>query len=208
MVAGRRLARPPLPAIRDLDRAPPPPQALGRHPPPPPQHPAGTPSDRPAQRWPSQPVGGGGAPGHPCHGISSAKNGSADFGGLKIDPLKSMSLQFLHQKVRRLFLGRYWKNYDDRTNTLKDIRKKTWGEGRICPPPLSSARVKGTTQLKFPAGWGSTPYAGKKVAGCDFHWTNRGMHHASRALLHIFSISSVVSGEWPCKRSPKVVLNP
>ena len=34
---------------------------------------------------------------------------------------------------------------------------------------------------------GSTPYAGKNVAGCDFHWTNRGMHHASRALLHIFS---------------------
>ena len=34
---------------------------------------------------------------------------------------------------------------------------------------------------------GSTPYAGKKVAGCEIHWTNRGMHHASRALLHIFS---------------------
>ena len=35
--------------------------------------------------------------------------------------------------------------------------------------------------------YGSTPYAGKKVTGCDFHWTDRGMHHASRALLHIFS---------------------
>ena len=47
--------------------------------------------------------------------------------------------------------------------------------------------LKGTMQLKFPAGRGSIPYAGKKVAGCNFHWTNRGMHHASRALLHMFS---------------------
>ena len=107
VAAGRRLARPPLPAIRDLDRAPPPPQALGRHPPPSawpaPQRPA-----PPLATGGAQPAGaGGGAPGHPRHGISSAKNESADFGGLKIDPQKSTRLQFLHQKVRRLFLGRY-----------------------------------------------------------------------------------------------------
>ena len=39
---------------------------------------------------------------------------------------------------------------------------------------------------------GSTRYAGKKVAECDFHWPNRGMHHASRALLHIFFLSRVL----------------
>ena len=109
-VTGKRPARPPLPAICDLDRAPPPPIRSAASPPsarpgnhPPPQRPPS--SDRPAQRWPSQPVRG--APGHPRHGISSAKNGSADFGGLKIDPTKLTSLPFLHQKVRRLFLGRY-----------------------------------------------------------------------------------------------------
>ena len=66
MAAGRRPARPPLPAIRDLDRAPPPPIRSAASPPsarPPPPPPAPPPSsDRPAQRWPSQPVrwGGGG----------------------------------------------------------------------------------------------------------------------------------------------------
>ena len=90
VAAGRRLARPPLPAIRDLDRAPPPPPSARPAPPPPSAWPAPPapgrppPSDRPAQRWASR--CGGGAPGHPRHGISSAKNGSADFGGLKIDP--------------------------------------------------------------------------------------------------------------------------
>ena len=110
VAAGRRLARPPLPAIRDLDRAPPPPQALGRHPPsawPAPPAPGRPPPPLATGRRSAGPAGAGGAPGHPRHGISSAKNGSADFGGLKIDPPKSMSLQFLHQRVRRLFLGRY-----------------------------------------------------------------------------------------------------
>ena len=51
-----------------------------------------------------------------------------------------MSLQFLHQKVRRLFLGRYCKNHGDRTTTLKDIRKKHEGRAESAPP-LSSARV-------------------------------------------------------------------
>ena len=138
VAAGRKLARPPLPAIRDLDRAPPPPKRSAGTPPPPSAWPAPPapgrppPSDRPAQRWASR--CGGGAPGHPRHGISSAKNGSADFGGLKIDPPKSTSLQFLHQRVRRLFLGRYWKNHGDRTNTLKDIRKKHEGRAESAPP--------------------------------------------------------------------------
>ena len=138
VAAGRRLARPPLPAIRDLDRAPPPLQTLSRHPPsawPAPPAPAPPPSDRPAQRWASR-CGGGGAPGHPRHGISSAKNGSADFGGLKIDPPKSMSLQFLHQRVRRLFLGRYWKKSRRSNKYFERYSQKTWGEGRICPPPF------------------------------------------------------------------------
>ena len=47
-----------------------------------------------------------------------------------------MSLQFLHQKVRRLFLGRYWKNHGDRTNTLKDIRKKHEGRAESAPFPV------------------------------------------------------------------------
>ena len=68
-----------------------------------------------------------------------------------------------------------------------------WG-GVIRPPPgqWRSAEtpvkrgLKAIGSLSFQQD-GSTPYAGKKVAGCGFHWTNRGMHHASRALLHIFS---------------------
>ena len=59
VAAGRRLARPPLPAIRDLDRAPPPPQALGRHPLAPgryPPAPGRPPSDRPG---PASRCGGG-----------------------------------------------------------------------------------------------------------------------------------------------------
>ena len=74
--------------------------------PPPPQRPppaTGRRSAGPASRC----GGGGGAPGHPRHDISSAKNGSADFGGLKIDPTTPTSFPFLHQKVCRLFLGRY-----------------------------------------------------------------------------------------------------
>ena len=60
--------------------------------------------------------------------------------GDKIDPKKSTRLQFLHQKVRRLLLGRYWKNHGDRTNTSRDIHKKH--EGRAESAPFSSARVK------------------------------------------------------------------
>ena len=72
------------------------------------------PNARPAPPAPAPPLAtgrrqGGGTPGHPRHGISSAKNGSADFGGLRIDPPKSTSLQFLHQNVRRLFFGQVLK---------------------------------------------------------------------------------------------------
>ena len=74
---------------------PPHPQALGQHPQPPPPPPAtGWRSDGPASRCGR----GGGAAGHPRHGISSAKNGSADSGGLKIDPTKSTSLPFFAPK--------------------------------------------------------------------------------------------------------------
>ena len=128
VAAGRRLARPPLPAIRDLDRAPPPPSARPAPPSARPAPPSARPAPPPSARPPPPPSDRpgpdsrcGGAPGHPRHGISSAKNECADFGGLKIDPQKSTRLQFLHQKVRRLFLGRYWKNNGDRTNTSKDI---------------------------------------------------------------------------------------
>ena len=108
VAAGRRLARPPLPAIRDLDRAPPPaPQALGRHPLAPGRHP---PSARPpplATGRAQQAGEGGGRQDTPVMASARRKNESADFGSLKIDPQKSTRLQFLHQKVRRLFLGRY-----------------------------------------------------------------------------------------------------
>ena len=120
----------------------------GRRPPsarpaPPSARPAPPPSARPPptlETGRAQPAGaGGGAPGQPRHGISSAKNESADFGGLKIDPQKSTRLQFLHQKVRRLFLGRYWKNHSDRTNTSKDIHKKHEGRAESAPPPFQCA---------------------------------------------------------------------
>ena len=100
MAAGRRLARPPLPAIRDLDRAPPPPQALGRPSPP---------SARPAPPAPGRPPppgdrpAPGGTPGHPRHGISSAKNGSADFGGLKIDPKNRRVFNFCTKRCAVYF---------------------------------------------------------------------------------------------------------
>ena len=64
VATGRRPARPPLPAIRDLDRVPTPPphqlgrlnpQALGRHPPPPQR-----PLQRPAGAALAQPAGAGG----------------------------------------------------------------------------------------------------------------------------------------------------
>ena len=107
------------------------PQALSRHPLAPGRHP---PPAAPLATGRAQSAGAGGAPGHPRHGISSAKNESADFRGLKIDPQKSTRLQFLHQMVRRLFLGRYWKNHGDRTNTSKDIHKKHEGRAESAPP--------------------------------------------------------------------------
>ena len=50
-----------------------------------------------------------------------------------------MSLQFLHQKVRRLFLGRYWKNHGDQTNTSEDINRKHEGMAESVPPPFQCA---------------------------------------------------------------------
>ena len=61
VAAGRRLARPPLPAIRDLDRAPPPPKVLGRHPLSPGRHPPPLPAPgRPLATGRAQPAGAGG----------------------------------------------------------------------------------------------------------------------------------------------------
>ena len=118
------------------------PQALGRHPPPP-QRLAGTPSarpppppsDRPAQRWASRcGRGGGGARTPPSWHQLGEKRKCWLWGPKNRPPPKSMSLQFLHQRVRRLFLGRYWKNHGDRTNTLEDIRKKHEGRAESAPP--------------------------------------------------------------------------
>ena len=105
-----------------------------------PKRSAGTPSaplQRPAGAALTQPDGaGGGAPGHPRHGISSAKNGSADFGGLKIDPTKSTSLPFLHQKVRHLFLGRCWKITAIERILRKIFTKNMRGVQNLLPPPF------------------------------------------------------------------------
>ena len=142
VAAGRRLARPPLPAIRDLDRAPPPPKRSAGPPPPSawpaPQRPAASPpSDRPAQRWASR-CGGGAAPGHPRHGISSAKNGSADFGPINRPP-KSMNLQFLHQRVRRLFFGQVLKQSRRSNEYFERYSQKNMRGGQNLPPPFQCA---------------------------------------------------------------------
>ena len=155
VAAGRRLARSPLPAIRDLDRAPPPPPPSARPAPPsarsdPLPAPGRPPSDRPG---PASRCGGGGGARTPPSWHQLGEKRKCWLWGLKIDPQKSTRLQFLHQKVRRLFLGRYWKNHGDRTNTSKDIHKKTWGEGRISPPPLSSASVKRSELAYFDVCW-------------------------------------------------------
>ena len=141
VAAGRRLARPPLPAIRDLDRAPPPPKRSAgtpstRSPLPPSARPP--PSDRPG---PASRRGGGGGARTPPSWHQLGEKRKCWLWGLKNRPKKSTSLQFLHQKVRRLFLGRYWKNRSDRTNTSKDIHKKHEGRAESAPPPFSSARV-------------------------------------------------------------------
>ena len=110
-----------------------PPHPLGRlppsaRPPPPP------PNDRRRNAGPASRCAGGGRQDTPVMASGSAKNGSAYFGGLKNDPTKPASLQFLHQKVRRLFLGRYWKNHGDRINTSEDINKKHEGRAESAPP--------------------------------------------------------------------------
>ena len=144
VAAGRRLARPPLQAIRDLDRAPPPlPQALGRHPPPP--APGRPPSDRPPpppQRpaGPSQPVRGGGSPGHPRHGISSAKNESADFGGLKNRPPKIDASSIFCTKRCAVYFWQVLKKSRRSNKYFERCSQKH--EGRAESAPLSSARVK------------------------------------------------------------------
>ena len=146
VAAGRRLARPPLPAIRDLDRAPPPPQALGRHPPPsarlpPPPLATGRRSAGPASQC------GGGAPGHHRHGISSAKNGSADFRGLKIDPQNRRVFNFCTKRCAVYF----WAGIEKITAIERILRKiftKNMRGGQNLPPP-SSARVKSLHVLRI-----------------------------------------------------------
>ena len=144
VAAGRRLARPPLPAIRDLDRAPPPPPPSARpappsaRPAPPPQRPAAPPpSDRPG---PASRCGGGGGARTPRHGISSAKNESADFGGLKIDPQNRRVFNFCTKRCAVNF----WAGIEKITAIERILRKiftKNMRGGQNLPP-LSSARVK------------------------------------------------------------------
>ena len=145
VAAGRRLARPPLPAIRDLDRAPPPPPSARPAlpsarpaPPPPPQRPATPPpSDRPG---PASRCGGGGAPGHPRHGISSAKNESTDFGGFKKGPQNRRVFNFYTKRCAVYF----WAGIEKITAIERILRKiftKNMRGGQNLPP-LSSARVK------------------------------------------------------------------
>ena len=123
VAAGQRLARPPLQAIRDLDRAPPPP----KH--------SAAPLAPPPATGRAQPAGAGGGARTPPSWHQLGEKRKCWLRGLKNRPQKSTRLQFLHQKVRRLFLGRYWKNHGDRTNTSKDIHTKKHEGGQNLPPP-------------------------------------------------------------------------
>ena len=100
----------------------PPPQALGLHPLAPGRHsPPPPPSARPgpASRC-------GGTPRTPRHGISSAKNESADFGGLKIDPKKSTRLQFFAPKGAPFIFGPVLKKSRRSNGILRKIFTKTF----------------------------------------------------------------------------------
>ena len=133
VAAGRRLARPPLPAIRDLDRAPP-------SPPPPSARPAPPAPPPPLATGRAQPVRGG-APGHPRHGMSSAKNESADFGGLKKTPKNRRVFHFCTKRCAVYF----WAGIEKITAIERILRKiftKNMRGGQNLPP-ISSARVKG-----------------------------------------------------------------
>ena len=110
----------------------PPPPAPGRHP----QRPAPPPSDRPAQ---------GGTPGHPRHGISSAKNGSDDFGGLKIDPQNRRVFNFCTKRYAVYF----WTGIE-KIKAIERILRKIFTkkhEGRAESAPPFPVRVLRNTSL-------------------------------------------------------------
>ena len=140
---GRRLARPPLPAIRDLDRAPPPPppQALGRHLPP--QRPAAPPPLATGRRsaGPASRCGGGGAAGHPPSWHQLGEKRKCWLWGLKNRPLKIDESSIFAPKGAPFIFGQVLKKSQRSNEYFERYSQKIWGESRICPPPLSSARV-------------------------------------------------------------------
>ena len=105
------------------------------------QRPAGTPSARPP---PSDRPAPGGTPGHPRHGISSAKKRKCWLWGLKNRPPKIDESSIFAPKGAPFIFGQVLKKSRRSNEYFERYSQKTWGEGRICPPPpsLSSARVK------------------------------------------------------------------
>ena len=125
VAAGRRLARPPLPAIRDLDRAPPPPSA----------RPA-PPSARPplATGW-AQPAGaGGGGARTPPWWHQLGEKRKCWLWGLKNRPPKIDASSIFAPIGAPFIFGQVLKKSRRSNEYFERYSQKTWGEGRICPP--------------------------------------------------------------------------
>ena len=156
VAAGRRLARPPLPAIRDLDRAPPPPKRSAA---PLPQRPAGTPlaTGRRSAGLASR-CGGGGRQDTPVMASARRKTEVLTL-GLKNRPPKIDESSIFAPKCAPFIFGQVLKK-SRRSNEFFErySQKKHEGRAESAPPPLSSARVNprptGTPGFPSPIGGG------------------------------------------------------
>ena len=142
VAAGRRPARPPLPAIRDLDRAPPPPirsaaSPPSTRPPPPPSAPTATGrrSAGPASR-----CGGGGARTPPSwHQLGEKRK--CWLWGLKNRSHKIDESSIFAPKGAPFIFRQVLKNHGDRTNTSENMNKKHEGRAESAPPPSLVAHL-------------------------------------------------------------------
>ena len=140
VAAGRRLARPPLQAIRDLDRAPPPPQALGRHPLAPGRHPPPAPV-RPLATGRAQPAGAGeGGARTPPSWHQLGEKRKCWLWGLKNRPPKIDASSIFAPKGAPFIFGQVLKTSRRSNEYFERYSQKNMRGGQNLPP-LSSARV-------------------------------------------------------------------
>ena len=122
LAVGRRLARPPLPAIRDLDRAPPPPKRSAAPPPPAPG------------RHPQRPAGARGDARTPPSWHQLGEKRKCWLWELKNRPPKIDESSIFAPKGAPFIFGQVLKKSRRSNEYFERYSQKTWGEGRICPP--------------------------------------------------------------------------